>query len=217
MKLGVFDSGIGGLIVAQTLQKIFPTATILTANDTANVPYGGKSPSEIITLTDTALQPLLHARCDIIILACNTATAIAIAPLREKYPHQTFVGIEPMIKTAATLTKTNVIGVFATPATLESKHYMSLVDKHAHHLTLYEPDCSNWASMIENSTISDRHIRTTVESICLRGADVLVLGCTHYHWIQAMIRAIAGPQVTVLEPSKAIARRIQTIIDQQRL
>ncbi|HSW91204.1 MAG TPA: hypothetical protein VLG09_00980, partial [Candidatus Saccharimonadales bacterium] len=105
MKLGVFDSGIGGKAIAEALSYSFPDATIITVNDAKNVPYGDKTPNEVITFTDNAIQPLLEQQCDIIILACNTATAIAIDILRNRYPAQKFIGIEPMIKTAASITK----------------------------------------------------------------------------------------------------------------
>lgn len=213
MKLGVFDSGIGGLAIAQALQKEFTAATILTVNDSQNVPYGDKPPSEVLTLTERAIQPLLVAKCDIIILACNTATAVAISPLRNKYSDQRFIGIEPMIKSAAVSTKTKVIGVCATPATLASKRYKTLVKKYASHLTILEPDCSNWAYMIENNEINTDQIRTTIENLCRQNVDVIVLGCTHYHWIKETISDIAGTKAIILEPSEAIARRVRALVN----
>ena len=116
MKIGVFDSGIGGEAVAAALRHTFPEAVVTTVNDHNNVPYGSKSPEEIIRLTDTALQPLREDNCDVIVLACNTATAVAIETLRSRYPSQFFIGIEPMVKTAASITKTDEIAVCATPA-----------------------------------------------------------------------------------------------------
>jgi glutamate racemase len=208
MKLGIFDSGIGGEAVAAALALTFPDADIMTVNDHANVPYGDKSPNEIIHLTDAAIQPLLHSRCDVIILACNTATAVAISTLRARYPAQKFIGIEPMIKTAANLTKTNVIAVCATPATLASDRYETLLTAHTAHLTILEPDCSTWAYMIENDQINRQQIAAVINRACNEGADVIVLGCTHYHWIKDMITEIAGNRAIILEPSEAIGRRI---------
>src|SRR5665811_632027 len=98
MKLGVFDSGIGGEAIANALQQTFPDAVVITVNDRAHIPYGDKTADEVISLTNTAIQPLLKANCDIIVLACNTATALAIETLRMNYPQQKFIGIEPMIK-----------------------------------------------------------------------------------------------------------------------
>lgn len=212
MKLGVFDSGIGGEAVAAALQKTFPDAELVVINDKVHVPYGDKIASEVIRLTDAAIQPLLSISCDIIILACNTATAAAIETLRARYPTQKFIGIEPMIKTAASRTKTNTIAVCATPATLSSKRYNQLIAKYGTHLDIIEPDCSTWAYMIENNQLNHEMVKQTILDVCDRGADVIVLGCTHYHWIKDLIIKIAGSRATVLEPSEAIGRRINALL-----
>jgi glutamate racemase len=213
MKLGIFDSGIGGEAVAATLRRTFPEADIRTVNDHDNVPYGSKTPDEILRLTEAAIQPLLLARCDVIILACNTATAIAITPLRARYPHQKFIGIEPMIKTAAALTKSNVIAVCATAATLASDQYARLIERFGAHLTVLEPDCSNWAYMIENDQINHQEIEAVVRDMCEKGADVIVLGCTHYHWIKDLVIELAGGRAEVIEPSEAIGRRVAALVN----
>lgn len=212
MKLGIFDSGIGGEAVAEALQKEFPEAQIITVNDRKNVPYGDKSPVEVIHLTDAAIQPLLAASCDIIAIACNTATAYAIEQLRTTYPSQKFIGIEPMVKTAAALTKSQIIAVCATPATLSSERYNHLVKKYATHLEIIEPDCSQWAYWIENNTLNRQHIEAIVHDVCARGADVIVLGCTHYHWIKDLITEIADSRAVVIEPSEAIGRRVRQLL-----
>ncbi|MEI7539157.1 MAG: aspartate/glutamate racemase family protein [Candidatus Saccharibacteria bacterium] len=212
MKLGVFDSGIGGEAIAAALRLVFPMAIITTVNDHKNVPYGSKTPSEIIHLTDIAIQPLINADCDIIILACNTATAVAIESLRTKYPNQKFIGIEPMVKTAAELTKSHIIAVCATPATLASDRYSKLVKKFGAGLSIIEPDCSSWAQMIEDDQINYRLISQTINDICGRGADVIVLGCTHYNWIKDSIIKIADGRAQTIEPSSAIGNRVKQLL-----
>lgn len=209
MKLGIFDSGIGGEAVAAALKAAFPKALILTVNDKENVPYGDKPPQEIIRLTDAAIQPLLQSQCDIIILACNTATAIAIHSLRRRYPEQKFIGIEPMVKTAASLTNSNIIVTCATPVTLASDRYRQLVASYAQHLTIIEPDCSKWAYMIEHNQINQQHIKDVITTVCSQGADVIILGCTHYHWIKDLIQKTVPPSVHVIEPSEAIAAQVR--------
>ena len=212
MKLGIFDSGIGGQAVAIALRKHFPSATIKTVNDFKNVPYGDKATNEVIQLTEKAIQPLLESQCDIIILACNTATALAIDYLRLAYPHQKFIGIEPMVKKAAELTQTNVITICATPRTLQSERYKNLISKFAKHCTIIEPDCSEWAYMIEYNQIDDEHISNTINNSLRQQADVIVLGCTHYHWIKDRIEMIAGDKAIILEPSSAIADRVESLL-----
>lgn len=213
MKLGVFDSGIGGEAVAAALQVTFPQAEMLVVNDKANVPYGSKSVDEVARLTDAAIQPLLKAGCDVIILACNTATAAAIETLRDRYSNQKFIGIEPMIKTAAALTKTNTIAICATPATLASQRYHQLVESHGAHLSIFEPDCSDWAYLIENNQLNRSHIEDVINNALARGADVVVLGCTHYHWIKKDVISISQGRAIVLEPSEAIGRRVASLLN----
>jgi glutamate racemase len=215
MKLGIFDSGIGGEAVAVALQKTFPTADMLVVNDKENVPYGDKTADQVIALTNTAIQPLLLAHCDIIILACNTATALAIETLRNTYPDQKFIGIEPMIKSAAANTRSGIVVVCATPATLKSHRYHNLVNRYGHSLTILEPDCRNWAYWIENNQLNRAHIAYVVETACQQGADVIVLGCTHYHWIKELIVELAAGRAVVIEPSDAIGRRVVQLLDQK--
>lgn len=212
MKLGVFDSGVGGKALAIALQKSFPEAELLVVNDHDNVPYGSKSAEMILSLTDTAIQPLLAARCDIIILACNSATAAAIEELRRRYPDQPFIGLEPMVKPAAALTQTGTVAICATPATLASDRYSRLKRAYGHGVRIIEPDCSKWATMIENNEVNREQIKTTIESCCVAGADVIVLACTHYHWIKEMINDMAAGRAAIIEPSEAIARRVAQIL-----
>lgn len=212
MKLGIFDSGIGGEAVASALRETFPNAKIVSVNDRRNVPYGEKTPTEVIRLTETAIQPLIEDDCDIIILACNTATACAIEKLRNRYPEQKFIGIEPMVKTAAQLTRSNIVAVCATRATLASARYKKLTETYGKQLSILEPDCSEWAYLIENNKINREHIAEVVNTVCERGADVIVLGCTHYHWIKDLIIEQASGRALVIEPSEAIGRRVKELL-----
>lgn len=212
MKLGIFDSGIGGEAIAATVKHEFPHAQIIVVNDRKNLPYGDKTASEIISLTDIAIQPLLNARCDAIVIACNTATSVAIDSLRAKYPKQIIIGVEPMIKTAADLTKTHTIAVCATPATLNSQRYNNLIKKFGARLTILEPDCSDWARMIEQDEVDSEAVSNIINNVCERGADVIVLGCTHYNWIKDQIVKVADGRAQIIEPSHAICERIKTLL-----
>lgn len=213
MRIGIFDSGIGGEAIAAALKKEFPEAAFQVVNDKAHLPYGNKSSEEIIRLTNAAIQPLLDTGCDIIVIACNSATTAAITWLRHTYPTQLFIGLEPMLKPAADLTKTGVITVCATPATLSSVAYQQLKQRVADHLTVHEPDCHDWAAMIEENSLNDEKIATMVQAAKANRSDVIVLGCTHYHWIKEKIIDLAEPGVHVLEPSIAIGHRIRTMLN----
>lgn len=212
MKLGVFDSGIGGEAVTASLRQAFPQAEVITINDHEHVPYGSRTSEDVIKLTDTALQPLLNANCDVIVLACNTATAAAIEILRERYPEQQFIGLEPMVKPASLSTQSNVICICATPTTLASERYQNLKQKYAATITVIEPDCSGWATMIEQNDINEQLIEKTIDTACLKGADIIVLACTHYHWIRKLIERVAAGRAVVLDPSGAIVRRVKALL-----
>lgn len=211
MKIGVFDSGIGGQAVAEELQKLLPTALVVSANDSTHVPYGGRPRADIIKLTTKAIQPLIDAQCDAIVIACNTATTNAIQLLRHDNPTQKFIGLEPMIKPAAAITKTKTIAVLATPATLASPRYKELKTQWADGITVFEPDCIDWASLIETGQQAAINLEQTISPLISSGVDVIVLGCTHYHWLKSAIEALAGEAVTVLEPSNAIKNRLVEI------
>lgn len=213
MKLGVFDSGIGGKSVVAYLEASYPDADILYVDDHTNVPYGSKTKDEIIHLTQAAIQPLLAEDCDIIILACNTATAAAIDTLRDLYPKQKFIGLEPMVKTAAELTKTGVAMICATPYTLHSERYLKLKVKYASHINIIEPDCSEWAMMIEHNTVDDTEIQYVVQQAIDTNSDVIVLACTHYHWIKERIIKLAGETIQVIDPSEAIVSRVKQLME----
>lgn len=210
MRLGVFDSGIGGEAIAAALRLHFPLADICTVSDTNNLPYGEKSLNELRRLTDAAIQPIIGS--DVIVIACNSATTAAIDWLRQRYPQQQFIGIEPMLKPAAELTKTKVVAVCATPATLASPRYKQLRQTYTSDITVLEPDCSAWAQMIEDNAMSTETLQIQIEALLANNADVIVLGCTHYHWIKDGIVQLAGGQAVVLEPSDAIAARVSAMV-----
>lgn len=213
MRIGVFDSGIGGEVVAASLRHNFPDAEVLSVSDREHVPYGTKRPDEILRLTEVAITPLIQSGCDVIVIACNTATAVAIEALRNRYPTQPFIGLEPMIKPAGALSKTGVIAVLATPATLSSIRYQDAKREFAGGLQVIEPDCSEWAQLIEADEMNRDLIETIVEQCLDQEADMIVLGCTHYHWIKEEIVQTAGLKAAVLEPSEAIARRVRELLD----
>ncbi|MEO6110133.1 MAG: aspartate/glutamate racemase family protein [Candidatus Saccharimonadales bacterium] len=212
MKIGVFDSGIGGRAVAQRLHELIPHAEIISIDDHAHMPYGNRTDDDIISLTKKAIQPLIDAECDSIVIACNTATTVAIKELRKAYPTMKFVGIEPMVKPASRLTKSKHIAVLATPATLASQRYKDLKMEWASGIDVREPDCHNWASLIENDRTQDVPIETVVKQLIGDGVDVIVLACTHYHLLKERALKAADGHAHVLEPSEAISKRIISLL-----
>lgn len=210
MKVGVFDSGLGGEIVAEQLAKFFPDVEFITAHDRAHLPYGNKTVHEIIRLTDRAIQQLLPI-CQIIVIACNTATAAAISTLRVRYPDVHFIGFEPAIKPAAHDTKHAKIMVLATDSTLHSNKYVVLKQRWAKNSQVIEPDCSTWAEKIEQGVFSKNDLMPIIDQATTEGVDEIVLGCTHYLAIEKDIKQ-ALPKVKIQAPINSVARRLKEIM-----
>ena len=214
MTIGVFDSGIGGKSVARVIEKAFPEHRIEYVNDKKHVPYGNKLPDEIAGFVIPILQDLA-TRCGIIVIACNTVTTTLISKLREVIPVP-LIGIEPMIKPAAAQTKSKIIAVCATPTTLQSPRYAWLKETYARSIKVIEPDCSDWAYMIESNNLNRKAIEDRINATCQAGADVIVLGCTHFHWIEKLINQIADGRAVVIQPEQAIVARLRDLLAEQK-
>ena len=211
MKIGVFDSGIGGLSVVQAIEQALPEYEIIFKNDHEHMPYGTRTPEEILGLIIPIFQELIDDGCEVIVVACNTVSTTLMPKLKEKFSIP-FVALVPMIKPAASQTKTGVIAVCATPTTLASPRYQELKDEFAKDITVLEPDCSDWAYMIEHNDVDDEKIEQRITEVLNKDADVIVLGCTHYHWIEDKIKRLAAGKAKVIQPENAIVKRLKTVL-----
>ena len=210
MQIGVFDSGKGGLNVMEVLKQNFPGIDFIYISDKKNIPYGLKSTEILRDLTQKAIQPYIE-QCAIIVIACNTATTSAIEHLRSQFPNTKFVGLEPMIRPATNMTKTKSICVCATPATLRSSRYADLKKTYTENIRVIEPDCTNWAGLIESDKFDKINLADLKDAIINKNCDVLVLGCTHYHLLLPRLRKLF-PNLTILEPSNAVIERLKSIL-----
>ncbi len=213
MKIGVFDSGVGGLSVAQAIQKAFPEHEILLREDKEHVPYGTRSPEELLKLVVPIFQSMVDDGCQVIVVACNTVSTNLIKELRERFTIP-LIAIEPMVKPAAELTKTGVITVCATPTTLASSRYAWLKEAYAKSITVLEPDCADWPAMIEHNRIDDQKITGRINKALSQNSDVIVLGCTHYHWIEDIIKQLVAGKAQVIQPELAIIRQLKRVLEQ---
>lgn len=211
IKIGVFDSGMGGLSVAKAIKSTVPDVEILFVNDAQHLPYGNKTSEQLLGFVAPILDEMAEKGCDIIVVACNSVTTTIISELRSKISVP-LIGMEPMVKPAAAQTKSGIIAVCATPLTLRSRRYAYLKQEHTPGITVIEPDCSDWAFMIENEQVDREKIIAQVTSMREQGADVIVLGCTHYHWIEELIKEAAGPTVTVLQPETPVIAQLQRVL-----
>lgn len=214
MKIGVFDSGIGGLSVVNAINKELPDLEVVYINDPDNLPYGTKTKQQLLDLVIPRIADLIDQGCWAVVIACNTVTTTIIADLRRRFDVP-LIGLEPMIKPAVKLTKTKTIAVCATRATLNSQRYRDLKKEFAVGVTVLEPDCSDWAILIEDNALNQKKIESTISPLLDQGADVIVLGCTHYHWIEEDIVAIANKhRVQVMQPEKAVVEHLKRVLEQ---
>lgn len=213
MKIGVFDSGVGGLSVANALRTSLPEHEILLREDKAHVPYGMRPPAEILSFVIPIFQELIDSGCQVIVVACNTVTTTLITDLRTRFDIP-LVAIEPMVKPAAELTRSKIIAVCATPTTLASSRYAWLKKEYAQDIKVLEPDCDDWALMIEDNQVDQQKIAERIHEVLKAGADIIVLACTHYHWIEAEINELTAGQAQVLQPERPIIAQLKTVIAQ---
>jgi glutamate racemase len=148
------------------------------------------------------------------VVACNTVSTTIIEFLRTSLSVP-LIAMEPMVKPAAQITKSGVIAVCATPSTLRSERYHWLKKAYASHVKVIEPDCSDWAYMVEVNQLDRQNIAERINSACEAGADVSVLGCTHYHWIEELIQQIAGNRAQVLQPEQPVIEQLKRVLAQQ--
>ena len=188
-------------MVAKRLKELLPQHSYIMAIDREHAPYGNRSPEEIIALTNAAIQPLLS--CDIIILACNTATTNALKQLQQLYPDVRFIGFEPMIKSAAASTRSHRITLLATNATKQSQRLRTLISDYASDIRIDAPDTRAWARKGLAGDIALDEVSASVAG----GSDVIILGCTHYLALEKRLQSLF-PHCRILEPTASIAKQI---------
>jgi len=218
LKIGVFDSGLGGLTVVNAITKTFNGARIFYIADTQVAPYGEKSKEQILQYSIEVTQYLIKEhQINALIVACNTATSAAISYLREKFPQLIVIGTEPGIKPAINTTISGKVGVLATPATLKGDKYQLLVNQLSleNSVQLYEQACPGLVEQIESGNIETLEtfsmLKKWLQPMQDNHIDTIVLGCTHYPLVSSSIRKIMGEHITLIETSDAIAHRLKEL------
>jgi glutamate racemase len=209
--LGVFDSGVGGLSVLREIRALLPAEDLLYIADSAHLPYGEKSPQFIESRALAITQFLVQQGAKIIVIACNTATSAAIATLRARFSVP-IIGMEPAVKPALGHTRSGVVGVLATGGTLAGERFATLLARFGGDADVHVQPCAGLVELVEAGDTDSATARAAVQR-CLapllaRGADTLVLGCTHYPFLRPLIEQIAGPDVAIVDPSTAVAREV---------
>lgn len=220
--IGVFDSGMGGLSVWRELRQMLPEESLIFFGDGVRCPYGSRPESEVLQFTVEAVEELIAQGCKLIVVACNTATAVAIDYLREHYPQIPFVGLEPAVKPAALTTKTGIVAVLATERSLSGRLFLQTSAKFEDKVQIIKAIGEGFVEIVErgeeNSTEAEQCVSRVIEPIIAAGADKIVLGCTHYPFLRAAIeRVVADRDVEIIDSGSAVSRRVAQLLDQHNL
>jgi len=219
--LGVFDSGIGGLTVAAALRDLMPAESIFYIGDTARVPYGGKSQTTIERYANEITGLLLAERAKIIVVACNTASALAIPKLEEELKIPVIGVIEPGARAAAAATRNGHVGVIGTRATVYSRAYERAIHAIDPEIRVSSQPCPMLVPLIEegwlDDTITDQVIRRYLDKLVRADVDTLVLGCTHYPLLKEAIQRFVGPEITLVDSAYNCAATVKQLLAREEL
>lgn len=209
--IGIFDSGVGGISVLHAIRHALPVEHLLYVADSGNAPYGNRHSSFITDRTTTIAKFLIEHRVKAIVVACNTATVVAIEALRSWCPIPV-VAIEPAIKPAANSTKSGVVGVLATNQTIASAAVARLCDQYGSSTKILLRACPGLVEHVERGDISSDVTRSLlveyISPLLDAGVDTIVLGCTHYPFLRTLIHEIVGPNISIVDPAAAVAREL---------
>jgi glutamate racemase len=218
--IGVFDSGIGGLSVLRHLRESLPSEHFLYVADSGHAPYGKRSPGYVRDRALAIGDFLRGHGAKALVVACNTATAAAVEALRSRHPWPV-IAMEPGIKPAVAATRRRLVGVLATAGTLESARFYALVNRFAGDVEIVTQPCPGLVELVERGDHAGAEARTLVERyltpLLRRGADVIVLGCTHYPFLRALIEELAGPAVHIVDTGPAVAREVRRRLQDEGL
>lgn len=218
--IGIFDSGVGGLTIMEEIVRLLPEESYVYYADSGNCPYGDRTREEIMELASGITGFLIEHDCKIIVVACNTITTNIIDELRLRFPVP-FVGMEPAIKPAAKLSKNGKVAVLATKGTIEGELYNKTRGEYAAGVDVFNQIGVGLVDLIERDQIDSPAMQEKLEMLIRpmleRDVDTLVLGCTHYNYLVPQIKAIAGPQIRIVNSAGAVAKRVQTVLMEKHL
>lgn len=215
MKIGILDSGVGGLSVLREIHRLLPAASLHYVGDSAWCPYGTKDSETIQRRVFEIADYLLGADAEILVIACNSATIQAVGALRAGYPIPV-VGMEPGVKPAAGRTRTGVIGVLATEASLAGEKFHQLVSAHANGVRVITRPCPRFVELVEAGELDGPEVEQAVDGavapLLEAGADTFVLGCTHYPFLRPAIERRLPEGTAVIDTGPAVAKRVQSLM-----
>ncbi len=211
--IGIFDSGLGGLTVWRELQAVMPYERFIYVADSKYAPYGNKDSETVLQRALSIAETLTQThQIKALVVACNTATAAAVFQLREILDIPV-IGMEPALKPAVEQSKSGIVGILATENTLQSDKFSNLLDAHQHKARVLTQPCTGLVEVIEQGKLYAEKTKSLLASYVLplvdEGVDTLVLGCTHYPWLEPVIRELVGDDMTIISTGKAVAKQVQ--------
>jgi len=216
--IGILDSGVGGLSVLREISQRLPRHPIVYVGDSAWCPYGNKPYEEIIARCRKICDFLIAQGAEVIVIACNSATIAAVETLRMEYPVP-FVGMEPGVKPAAQKSQSGIIGVLATEASLKGEKFKRLVLAHAQELILHTEACPKFVTLVEQGVLDGPEVQAAIteytDPMLQKGADVLILGCTHYPFLTQALRKQLPETITLIDTGEAVARQTESFLEHQ--
>lgn len=214
--VGIFDSGVGGISVLKSMVAELPHEDFLFYGDSANAPYGEKTPEQVLSLSRSVVDHLVRSGAKAVVIACNTATSVAAARLRAEHPDMPIVGIEPALKPATLAPRHERILVMATPVTLELDKFHKLAEECGSDSQVIAVPCPGLASRIERGDFDAPDMIELLDDLVgrYRGkVDSVVLGCTHYPFVRRQIRKVLGDDVMFFDGAAGTARRLRSLLE----
>lgn len=215
--IGVLDSGVGGLSILREIRALLPREDILYFADSGNCPYGVKPAAEIVRLTERMAGFLIERGATMVVIACNTASTLSAAHLRARWPVVPFIAMVPAVKPAALVTASRIIGVLATAATATAPMLLDVIDRFASDVEVMVAAPPGLVEAVEAGHIDTPEtvavLTAAVEPMLARGADVLVLGCTHFPFLRPALAAIVQGRIQLIDSGEAVARRTAYVLE----
>ncbi len=215
-KIGVLDSGIGGLSVLREIHRLLPEYPTLYVADQRHLPYGPRPLAEIHAYVDGITRFLRAEGAAVVVLACHAASAASLYPLRQTYPDFPFVGIEPAVKPAVSATRSGVVGVLTTQATADGPLYRRVLTEFAGQTRVLTRIAPELVTLAESEDVPEADaldiVRRYVAPLLAAGVDQIVLACTHFPFLAPLIQTVAGPHVALVDPGPAVARQVSRVL-----
>ena len=219
--IGIFDSGVGGLTVLKEVVRALPQEDTIYLGDTARVPYGTKSPETVVRYSRQIARYLLQRDIKLLVVACNTASAVALAALQQEFSIPIVGVIEPGARAAADATRSGKVGVIGTAATVASSAYTKAIKRINPDIEVISRACPLFVPLAEEGWVDNEVARLTAKSylgdLKQHGVDTLVLGCTHYPILKSVIAEVMGPGVTLVDSAEQTALTVARILSEQEL